>query len=79
MGIIRLLTLSTRSRDIVVGIAAAYGLDAEGVGVRVPLRSRIFLFSTSSRPALRSIQPPIQWESGALSPGVKWRERETDH
>jgi hypothetical protein len=25
----------------------------------------------SSRPALRSTQPPIQWVPGALSPGVK--------
>jgi hypothetical protein len=29
-----------------------------------------FHFSMSSRPALRSTQPPIQWVSGALSPGV---------
>jgi hypothetical protein len=34
-----------------------------------PGRSRIF--STSSRPALVSTQPPIQWVPGALSPGVK--------
>jgi hypothetical protein len=30
-----------------------------------------FLFSRSSRPALRSTQPPIQWVPRALSPGVK--------
>jgi hypothetical protein len=31
-----------RSRDSIVGIATAYGLDDLGVGVRVPLGSRIF-------------------------------------
>jgi hypothetical protein len=30
------------SRDSVVGIATAYGLDDGGVGVRVPVGSRIF-------------------------------------
>jgi hypothetical protein len=39
-------------------------------------RIKNFLFSTSSRPALRSTQPPIQWMLGVLSqrPG-----READH
>jgi hypothetical protein len=36
-----------------------------------PGRVKNFLFCTSSRPALGSIQPPIEWVSGALSPGVK--------
>jgi hypothetical protein len=31
-----------RSRDSVVGIATCYGLDNRGVGVRVPVGSRIF-------------------------------------
>jgi hypothetical protein len=31
-----------RSRDSVVGIATGYGLDDRGVGVRVPVGSRIF-------------------------------------
>jgi hypothetical protein len=31
-----------RSRDSVVGIATGYGLDDRGVGVRVPVVSRIF-------------------------------------
>jgi hypothetical protein len=30
------------SRDSVVGIATGYGLDDRGVGVRVPVWSRIF-------------------------------------
>jgi hypothetical protein len=33
----------------------------------------------SSRPALGSTQPPIQWVPGALSPGVKRPRREADH
>jgi hypothetical protein len=56
--------------DSLVGIATGYGLDCRGVGVRVPVGSRIF-FSTSSRPGLGSIQPPIQWVPEALSQGVK--------
>jgi hypothetical protein len=39
----------------------------------------IFLFTTASRTALESTQPPIQWEPGALSLGVKWPGREADH
>jgi hypothetical protein len=35
--------------------------------------------STSSRPALGSTQPPIQWVPGALSPGIKRQGREADH
>jgi hypothetical protein len=66
-----------RIRDSVVGIASGYGLDDRGVGVRVPVESRIFF--TSSRPALGSTQPPIQWVPGALSPGVKRQWREGDH
>jgi hypothetical protein len=38
-----------------------------------------FNFSKSSRPALSSTQPPIQWVPGALSPGVKRPGREVDH
>jgi hypothetical protein len=54
-----------RSRDISVGIAT------EG-------RVKNFLFSTSSRPVLESTQPPIQWVSRALLPGVKRPGREAD-
>jgi hypothetical protein len=66
------------SRDSVVGIATSYGLDDRGVGVRVPVGSRIF--SSPDRPdRLRSTQPPIQRVPGALSPGVKRSGREVDH
>jgi len=39
----------------------------------------IFLFTTASKPALKPIQPPIQWVIGALSLGVKRAVREADH
>jgi hypothetical protein len=42
-------------------------------------RVKNFLFSKSSRPALGSTQPPIQWVPGVLSPGVKRPGREADH
>jgi hypothetical protein len=44
-----------------------------------PFKVKNFLFSTSSRPALGSIQPPIQWVLGALSPRAKRPGREADH
>jgi hypothetical protein len=56
---------SVRSLDSVVGIATGYGLDDRGV--------KNILF-TSSRPALGSTQPPIQWEWGVKRPG-----HEADH
>jgi hypothetical protein len=39
----------------------------------------IFLFTTVSRTALGPTQPPIQWEPGAISLGVKRPGREADH
>jgi hypothetical protein len=54
--------------------AIGYGLDDREVGVRVPVGSKNFLFSTSSRQALESTQPPIQ-----LAPGVKRPGREAGH
>jgi hypothetical protein len=44
-----------------------------------PGRVKNFLFSTSSKPALGSTQPPIQWVPGSLSPEVKQPGRESDH
>jgi hypothetical protein len=55
------------SRDSAVGIATGYWLDDQGVGVPV----KNFYFSMSSKPALGSIQLPIQWVPGVLSPWVK--------
>jgi hypothetical protein len=59
-------------RDSIVGIATGYGLDDRGVGIRVPVESRIF--STLRRP-----DQLWGWVPGALSPGVKRQGREADH
>jgi hypothetical protein len=64
-----------RSRD---SAATVYGLEGRGIGVRVAVKARFFP-STSSRPVLRPILPPVQLVSGALSPGVKQLESEADH
>jgi hypothetical protein len=66
------ISVVTTCRGSSVGIATGYGLDDCGVGVRVPVGSRIF--SMSSRPALGFTQPPIQ-----LVPGVKRPGREAYH
>jgi hypothetical protein len=55
------------------------GLRAGGPGFDSWLGHEIFLFSTSSRPALLSTQPPIQWVLEALYPGVKRSGSEADH
>jgi hypothetical protein len=62
------LILSHRSRDTIVGIATSYGLDNRGRSSS-PGRVKNFLFSKSSRPALRSTQPPIQWVPGLFPRG----------
>jgi hypothetical protein len=53
------------SGDSSVGIATGYGLDDQGGGSSSPGRVNNFHFSISSRPALRSTQPPIKWVPGA--------------
>jgi hypothetical protein len=63
------------SRDSSIGIAT--GVDNRG---SIPgSRKEIFLFSTASRPPLKTIQPPIQWIAGALPLGIEQPGRETDH
>jgi hypothetical protein len=62
--------------DSIVGIATCCGLDNRGVGVRVPVGSRIF--SSPRRPDWPT-QTPIQLVPGALSPGVNRQGREADH
>jgi hypothetical protein len=62
---------------MVAGIATSYGLDDRGIGVRVPVGSRIF--SSPDRPALMSTQPPIQWVPGIYPREVKRPGREVDH
>jgi hypothetical protein len=48
---IYVITCFNRSRDRAVGIATGYGLDDQGIS----------LFTTASRPALRSTPSSIQW------------------
>jgi hypothetical protein len=50
-----------RSRDSSVGIATGYGLDDRGVGVRVPVGSRMFF---SSRRPDRFWSPPNLLSNG---------------
>jgi hypothetical protein len=59
------------SRNSSVGIATGYGLDDQGGGSSSPGRFKNFHFSISSRPALRSTQPPIKWVPGVSGRGVK--------
>jgi hypothetical protein len=63
-----------QGRDSVVGIATGSGLDDQSPG-----RVENFFFATSSRPALGSTQPPIQWIPGTLSPGLKRQGGDADH
>jgi hypothetical protein len=55
------LKWSLRSRDSVIGIAIGYGLDNRGVGVRVPVGSRIF---TSLQSPDRLWGPPSLLSNG---------------
>jgi hypothetical protein len=80
--IVRCISLSTtsteRSQDSAVGRTTGYGLDDRGVGVRVPVGSRIF--SSPRRPD-QLWGPPSLYPIGAgdLSLGVKRPGREVDH
>jgi hypothetical protein len=63
------------NRDSAVGIATGYRLECQGVGVRVPIWSRIF---SSSRPALGPTHTPCDGLQGAMSPEVKRPEHEAN-
>jgi hypothetical protein len=63
-----------RSRDSSVGLATGYKLDGQG---SIPGRGKFF--SITSGPALGPTQPPIHWEPGDLSPGIKRQGRAADH
>jgi hypothetical protein len=73
------LTLLHEPTDGAVRMATGYGLDGQGVGVRVPVSGRFFLLSMSSRPARGPTQPLMQWEAEALSPGANRQGSEADH
>jgi hypothetical protein len=57
--------------DSVVGTATSYELKERGGRSSSLVRVKNFLFSTSSKPALGSVQSPIE--------RVKWQGREGDH
>jgi hypothetical protein len=58
-----------------VVIATDYLLEGRG---SIPGKGKGFIYSTSSRPALKFTQPPIQRVPGTLSSGVKRSEHEAD-
>jgi hypothetical protein len=64
------------SPDSVVGIATTGTPRGRSSS---PGRVKNFIFSKSSRPALRFTQSLIQWVPGALYSGVKRPGREVDH
>jgi hypothetical protein len=68
-----------KSRDSAVGIATGYGLDGRGVGVRVPVRSRMFCSPCPPDRLWEPTEPPIQLVPGALSTEVKRPGREAGH
>jgi hypothetical protein len=55
-----------------VSIVSRYGLDHRAIDVRSPAEAKAFFPVTSaSRPTLGSTQPPVQWLTEVLSPGLK--------
>jgi len=56
-----------------------YEMDDGVSRVRFPEGLVIFLFITTSRPAPRPTQPPIQWVTGTLSLGIKRPGSEADY
>jgi hypothetical protein len=52
---------------------------SEGSGFESRQGLGIFIFTTASRPALGTNQPPIQWVPGAFYLGAKRPSREADH
>jgi hypothetical protein len=68
-----LIMFAGGSGDSSVGIATDDGLDGQDLN---PGRNKIFIFSTTSRPALWHTQSPIQLVPGVISSGIKrpWRE-----
>jgi hypothetical protein len=67
------------SRNSAVGIATGHGMGDQGVGVRVPVGSRIFF--SARRPDWLWSSPRLLCNGyrGALSWGVKRAGREADH
>jgi hypothetical protein len=62
------LLLLLGSRGSPVGVVCGYGLDDRAIEVRFSAVARDF--SSVSRPALGSIQSPVQWVQAVFSRGV---------
>jgi hypothetical protein len=45
----------------------------------IPVRGKVFLLSTASKPAVGPTEPPIQWTPEALSLGIKQPGGEAGH
>jgi hypothetical protein len=56
-----------------------YRLENRGSRVQFPVGAVDFLFTATSRTALRPTQPPFQWVPGVLTLGVKRLGNESDH
>jgi hypothetical protein len=67
--ILNMVLVICESRVSSVGIALGTGWTIGVLGFDSRLGLGIFLFTTASRKALRSSQPPIQWVPGVLSLG----------
>jgi hypothetical protein len=55
-----------------LGLLNRYSVRLDGLG-SIPIKGKIFLFSTASIPFLGTTQPHIQWAQGTISPRVKRR------
>jgi hypothetical protein len=72
------LTGHDRAAIVHFSIATGYRLENAGVELESQWVENV-VFTTSSKQAPVSIQPHMQYVSGAFSPGIKRPERETDH
>jgi hypothetical protein len=61
--------------DIRVGIVMGYRVDVQSL---IPVRGKKKI-SIESRSALGPTEPHIQQTPGAVSSGIKWAGRESDH
>jgi hypothetical protein len=64
------------SRDSEAGLATSYGMDGQGVVVRVPVGAR---FSPLLRTSSGAYSASCQWVPGLLFPEVKWPGRGPIH
>jgi hypothetical protein len=71
--------MEAESRDSAVGIATGYGLDNQGVGVRVLVGARIYTFPCHPDPLWGPPRLLSNVYGGALSLGIKRPKREADH